>query len=166
MRPTRGSSSISSAKASATLKRIGRDVEQVDDRFGLRRDSAFGSKRTVQPLRTLDALHQVGHQPGEPLVGTDQHVGTSRSASSARCGEHLRNILERLALDQSREQQIALFPQRELLVEIDVVACRAAGGGSLSSTNVDSDQEELGGDVEVERLHLLELGEVRGRPCV
>ena len=36
MRPTRGSSSTSSATASATLTRIGRDVEQVDPRRRLR----------------------------------------------------------------------------------------------------------------------------------
>ena len=57
------------------------------------------------------------------------------------------------------EQQVALFPERELVVEIDVVVA----GQQPPRLELDQrgrDQQELGGDVEVEPSMLLELGQV------
>ena len=39
-------------------------------------------------------------------------------------------VLERLALDEPGEQQVALGPERQLVVEVEVVVARAGGAGS------------------------------------
>ena len=85
--------------------------------------------------------------------------GNDRSASSASRLNTFGDVLERLALDEAGEQQVALFPQGELLVEVAVVGAGQQSAG-LQLDQRGGDQQELGGDVEVERLHLLELDQV------
>ena len=93
------------------------DVEQVDERLRTRRERPDrGALQTAH----AGALEQVGDQAGEALVGPDQ----AREREIGVVGEpaeDLGDVLERLALDQPRQQQVALFPQRELVVEVDVV---------------------------------------------
>ena len=84
--------------------------------------------------------------------------GNDRSASSAS-REHPGDVLERLALDEAGEQQVALFPQCELLVEVAVGGARQQPPG-LQLDQRGGDQQELGGDIEVERLHLLDLDQI------
>jgi hypothetical protein len=143
--PTRGSSSTSSATASATVIRIGFTWWQVDHRHRLGRERPDGGVAEALHAR---ALEQVGRQPGEAFVGTHERAN-ERSASSARRLNTVRDVLERLALEQAGEQQVALLPQRELLVEVDVGAARQQAPG-LELDQRGGDQQELGGDVEVE----------------
>ena len=58
-------------------------------------------------------------------------------------------VLERLALEQPGQQQVALLPQRQLLVELDVVAAGQQPAG-LQLQQHGGDQQELGRHVEVE----------------
>jgi len=52
-----------------------------------------------------------------------------------------------------------LFPQGELLVEVHVVLSGQEAPG-LEFHERGGDQQELGGDIEIERLHPIEFGEV------
>ena len=70
---------------------------------------------------------------------------------------HARRVLERLALEQPREQEVALLEAHQLLVEIDVFAA----GQQPARLQLDErrrDQQELGRDVEIDALHVLDLG--------
>ena len=85
--------------------------------------------------------------------------GKLRPASSASEPNSARHVLERLALEQAGEQEVALLPQRQLVVEVDVGAAGQQTAG-LELDERGGDEQELGGDVEVELLHALDLGEV------
>ena len=96
-----------------------------------------------------DAREQVGREADEALLET----GGARVRPSGLGGEAVEDrgdVLERLALEQAGEQQVALLPERELLVEIDVVATREQAA-CLQLDERRGDQQELGRDVEVER---------------
>ena len=88
---------------------------------------------------------------------------TRRATLAAACvgqrAEHGGDVLERLALEQAGEQQVALLPQGQLVVEVDVGRPGQQAAG-LELDERGGDQQELGGDVEIERLHPLDLGEV------
>ena len=106
-----------------------------------------------------DALEHVGRELDEPLVRT----GHTRERAPGTIGERVERdgrVLERLALDEAGEQQVALGPQRQLLVEVEVVVARQEAAG-LQLDQRGGDEEELGGDVEAQLLHRLELGQVR-----
>ena len=101
------------------------DVEQVDRRARLGRQGADGG---VAHAQRREAGQRVGRQPDEALVGPD----LAREAAPGLVGERpeqARDVLERLALEQPGEQQVALLPQGELVVEVDAPPARAAGGG-------------------------------------
>ena len=66
-----------------------------------------------------------------------------------QAAEHGGDVLERLALEQAGEQQVALLPEGQLLVEVDVVAAGQQAAG-LQLDQRGGDEQELGGDVEVE----------------
>ena len=73
--------------------------------------------------------------------------------------EHDRRVLERLALEQAGEQQVALLPQGQLVVEVEV----GLVGQQSPRLQLDErrrDEQELGGDLEVELLELGQLGQV------
>ena len=94
----------------------------------------------------------------EALVGADL-AGEAAVGVVGQPAEHAGDVLERLALEQPGEQQVALLPQRQLVVEVDVVAARQQPAG-LQLDERRRDQQELGGDVEVERLQPLDLDQV------
>ena len=126
MRPTRGSSSISSATASATVNRTGLTWNR----------STIGSGRGVSARmaalwrrRTLVPSSRSGIRPANRSSGPTRR-GNEQVGLVGEAAEDLGDVLERLALDQARQQQVALLPQCELLVEVAVVGARAAGGGS------------------------------------
>ena len=104
------------------------------------------------------AVEQVGRHVVEALVGTDLAGHALRRRLGERA-EHRRDVLERLALEQPGEQQVAFLPQRQLVVEVDVVAT-GQQPARLQLDERGGDQQELGGDVEVEGLQPLDLGEV------
>ena len=85
--------------------------------------------------------------------------GWERPAAVGQARQHPRRVLERLALEQAGQQQVALLPQRELVVEVDVVVAGQQAAG-LELDQGRGDQQELGGDVEVEVLQPVELGQV------
>ena len=107
-----------------------------------------------------DAGEQVGREVEEPLLepgGAGAASGRPRRPGRPSTGG---GVLERLALEQAGQQQVALLPQRQLVVEVDVVVAGQQPPG-LQLDQGGGDQQELGGDVEVERRRmLLELGQV------
>ena len=92
--------SASIARRKARLQVVGRDAgEQVGRR----------ARRSAPRGRRVRGKRAAG------LVGQPRERGGG--------------VLERLALEQAGEQQVALLPQRQLVVEVDVVVARAAAGG-------------------------------------
>ena len=131
------------------------DVEQVDPRHRLgRHGPQVGG---VQALAG-DALEQVGHQLVEALVG----AGGSRKRPVGVVGqaaEHPGDVLERLALEQAGQQQVALLPQASSSSR----STSSRPGQQAAGLQLDErrrDQQELGGDVEVEDLQPLDLVQV------
>ena len=122
---------------------------------GRRREGPHGG---VAQALEAGALEQVGDQRREALVGTDL-AGEAAVGVVGQAAEHRGDVLERLALEQPGEQQVALLPQRQLLVEVDVGAARQQAPG-LELDERGGDQQELGRDVEVEGLQTLDLGQV------
>ena len=121
--------------------------------------STFGARPRRAAARNAssgDALERIGRERPERLLGPG---GPRR-----RCGrlgdprvEHLGRVLERLALEQPREQEVALLEAQQLLVDVDVVAAREQPP-RLELDERRRDEQELGGAVEVDPLHLLDLG--------
>ena len=73
--------------------------------------------------------------------------------------ERLGRVLERLALEQARQQEVALLEAQQLFVELELVEAREQAAG-LELHQRGGDEQELGGDVEVELLEAVELGDV------
>jgi hypothetical protein len=114
--------------------------------------------RCVAECGELDPLEWVGHEAPERLLRTDEArqaaVGAAHERRQRTCC-----VLERLALEQARKQQVALLEPQQLLVELEV----RWSGEQAPRLQLDEgrrDEEELRRDLEVERLHRLELGEV------
>src|SRR4029079_14943420 len=90
----------------------------------------------------------------------------ARAAPDGKAGtrdtrmQHLRRVLEGLAVEQPTEQQIAFLEAAQLLVELDVVAPREQAPG-LQLHQRRRDQQELGCRLEIDSLHALDLGAER-----
>ena len=87
----------------------------------------------VQAARR-DAGEQVGREPAKRSSAPDR-CGQRPAGGVGQRAEHGGRVLERLALEQAGEQQVALLPQGELLVEVDVVA-PGSRRRAFSSTSV------------------------------
>jgi tryptophanyl-tRNA synthetase len=131
------------------------DMEQIDARH---RAWGRGAEKGGANAMTRHTLEQIGHQALEAVVrarlprkGAIGLVGQTR--------EDRGDVFEGLALEQPGQQQIALLPERELVVEIDVVAPGEQTAG-LELDERRGDEQELRGHVEVERLHPFDLGDV------
>ena len=74
--------------------------------------------------------------------------------------EHPGRVLERLALEQAGEEQVALLEAQQLLVELAHVGAREQAAG-LELDERRGDEQELGGDVEVEAVEALDLDQER-----
>src|SRR5690606_31319429 len=109
-----------------------------------------------------DAGEQVGRHLEEPLLRPGG-AGEAAAGLVAEAAEHGGGVLERLALEQTGEEEVALLPERQLLVELDVVPTWQEAAG-LELDERGGDEQELGGDVEVEGAlglaHPVELGQV------
>ncbi len=73
--------------------------------------------------------------------------------------EHLRCVLEGLALEEPGQEEIPLLPEPELVVEIEVVV----DGEQAAALELDErgcDQEELGGQLEITGIDPLDLGQI------
>ena len=122
-----------------------RDVEQVDARLGLGVSARIAASRIFSGV---EPGHRIGRQPGEALVGSDG-AREAPPGLVGECPEQPRDVLERLALEQPGEQEVALLPQGELVVEVERCRARQQPAG-LELDERGGDQQELGGDVEVE----------------
>ena len=131
------------------------DVFGVDDRLGLGRQHA---QRGGAQRGGADPLQRVGDEPTVGLLRPGEAGHTAAGAARHRV-EGERGVLERLALEQPREQEVALLEAEQLFVELGVVETREEAA-RLQLHEGGRDEEELGGDVEIERLHAVELGEV------
>jgi tryptophanyl-tRNA synthetase len=131
------------------------DVIDAHDRLGSR--SHRPQVRGLDVLK-IDADEQIRCNLHEPLVETGpawrrQHRRVEEEPENLCC------ILESLAVEQSCDQQIALLPERELVVQIDVGIL----GQETLALQFDKrrrDEEKFGGDIEVEFIHLLDLDEI------
>ena len=123
------------------------DVEQVDPRHRLGRERARWRRRAG--AAGVTPASRSGTSSAKRSSGPTCR-GTLRSAASASAPKHRDDVLERLALEQAGEQQVALLPQRQLVVEVDVGAAGQQAAG-LQLDERGGDQQELGGHVEVER---------------
>ena len=130
-----------------------RDVVGAHLRLDLGREAALGRG---QEHVERDALERVRRQRSERLFGAGGARNRPRGLGDARV-EDLRRVLERLALEQPREQQIALLEPQQLLVDVDVLAAGQQAPG-LELHQRGRDQQELGRAVEVDPLHRLDLG--------
>ncbi len=125
-----------------------------DDRGGGREHAQRGGAQRVEP----HALQRVGHHPAVGLLGTGG-AGHAAVGPAHPAFEGAGGVLERLALEQPGQEEVALLEAQQLLVELEVLdAGEQAAGLELDQRG--GDEEELGGDVEVERVHAVELGEV------
>ena len=144
-----GSRRSTVSTASRTLARTGAMCSVSTTTHRRRREHAQrgGAQRVG-----ADALERVGHERAVRLLGPGgaghAAVGAADAGLEARGG-----VLERLALEQAGEQQVALLEAEQLLVELDVFEAGEQAAG-LELHERGGDEEELGGDVEVERLPL------------
>jgi hypothetical protein len=68
-------------------------------------------------------------------------------------------VFERLAVEQTSNKEVALFPKGELIVEIDVNVL----GQETLALEFDErgrNQQKLSGDLQIEMLKLLDLDEI------
>src|SRR5581483_8472998 len=100
-------------------------------------------ERRLEVLRR-DAGEQVGRQ-GEEVVLGPGGAGEGPAGLVAEEGKALGGVLERLALEQPGEEEVALLPEGELLVELDVVPPGQEPAG-LQLDQGGGDEQELGGD--------------------
>ena len=145
MRPTRGSSSTSSSTASITLART--EWMWAISTMGTGRGARPGrmaAARSAAATPSSRSGARARKRSSSPAVrGT-----TGRPPGDSR-GQHDRRVLEGLALEQPGEEQVALLPQGQLVVEVEigVVGQQPAG---LELDQGGGDEQELGGDLEVE----------------
>jgi hypothetical protein len=79
-------------------------------------------------------------------------AGGARERAAGLLGQAVQGggrVLERLALEQLGEQQVALLPEAELVVEVDVTDA-GEQAPALELHQGGGDEEELGGHLEVE----------------
>lgn len=65
------------------------------------------------------ARQQIGGQFGEALVEAGG-AGVGPTGHLGQAGQQAGRVLERLALDQTGQEQVSLLPDGELVVEVDV----------------------------------------------
>ena len=154
--PTSGSRRSTDSTASRTLARTGATWSVSTTTTG-----GAASARSAAARSASGFTRSSGSGASERSGSSGPAVrGTLRSARRMQAFERLGRVLERLALEQARQQQVALLEAQQLLVELEVVEAREQAAG-LELHQRRRDEQELGGDVEVEAAsHALELGEV------
>lgn len=130
-------------------------VEEIDLGLGFRRGRPNVSGMHVFGPHTFQ---KVGHEFGETFVRTDG-PGERPVGLVGERAEDSTHVLERLALEEPRQQEVALLPESEFLVEIDVLSS-GQQTTSLQFHEGGRDQQELGRHVEIERLHGLDLVQI------
>ena len=131
------------------------DVKQVDNRLRPRRERL---DRSV--LESLDAraFEHVGQDAVKPFVGADD-TGKALVRLVGEPSEDAGDVFERLGFEQSGEQHVALFPQRQFIVEVDIASVWQQPAG-LQVHEGGSDQQKTGRDVEIEFGQFFQFDEV------
>ena len=106
----------------------------------------------------LDPGQQVGCQVQEPLLQPGP-PGVGQLGPARLTEKGLGRVLERLALQQPSQEQVALLPQGQLLLQIAVVPPGEQAAG-LELDQGGGDEEELGGHVQIDGGHLGQLGQI------
>ena len=134
-----------------------RDVVEIDLRRRRRRREPADRGR-VQALGG-DPRERVRRQAAERLLDA-RAAGDDLAAAPQQALEHAGRVLERLALEQPGQQQVALLEAEQLLVELG----HLRAGQQAADLELDErrrDQQELGGDVEIDPVDRLDLDEER-----
>ncbi len=126
----------------------------------LRVDLFRGLRREPAPCRRDERierqpLQRVGRERTERLFGTNRAPDRAPRLLHPLV-QHFGCVLERLALEEASQQQVALFEAEQLLVEIDVVSARQQAP-RLELDQRRRDQQELGRDLEIDALHAVDL---------
>ena len=130
-----------------------RDVHRLNFFGELRRETS--SRRREEGFQR-NPFEGVRGQRSERFLGPGR--ARDRAARTLQLLAHdASRVLERLALEQAREQEVALLESHQLFVEIDVLAPREEAP-RLQLDERRRDEQELGGDVEIDALHVLDLG--------
>ena len=106
-----------------------------------------------------DPVERVGHERPVRLLGARHCEAGCGRPGAISAGDGVGRVLERLALEQPREQQVAGLEPEQLLVELGVAEVGQEAPG-LELDERGRDEQELGGDVEIEGLHAVDLGQV------
>jgi hypothetical protein len=115
-----------------------------------RRDGPGGDGAEVGGPQALggDAGEDVGREVDEAVLEAGG-PGERAARLLGQAVERRRRVLERLALEQLREEQVALLPEGELVVDVDVAHPRQQPA-ALELHEGCGDEEELGRHLEVE----------------
>ena len=105
-----------------------------------------------------DPFERVGDEGPERLLGA-RDAGQAAVGDPHEGAERVGRVLERLALEQPRQEQVAFLEAQQLLVELEVLGAGEQPAG-LELDERRRDEQELRRDLEVERFHAVELGEV------
>ncbi len=128
---------------------------EIDAQLGLRRSR---TQERSPELVGRDPVEAVGREIQESLVGTGQ-PGERPPRLGCHAVEHAGDVLEHLAVDEPSQKQVALVPEGQLVVEVEIVVAGQQAPG-LQLDEGGGDEEELGGDLEIDRLHAVELGQI------
>lgn len=131
------------------------DMEEVDLGLGFRSDRSHVRRMDLLGLHTLQ---KVGHQLGEAFIGAGRSCETTVGVVGQR-PEDPTHVLEGLAFEETGEQKVAFFPERQFLVEVDVFSARQEPAG-LQLHQGGGDQKELRRHVEIEEFHLVDFGQI------
>ena len=104
-------------------------------------------------------LEEIGGEADETILVGPDTTGIRPRRVSGQLPQDECRVLEGLAFDEPREEQVTLLPQAELVVEVDLRVVRKQATG-LQLDQRCRNQEELGSDPQVEAIHALELDQV------
>ena len=112
--------------ASATLARIGATWSVSTWGWGL---GVNARRAAAASWRVVIAVERVGHERAVGLLGAGD-PGQAPVGAADEDLERLGGVLERLALEEAGEEQVALLEAEQLVVELESRRRRGAGGGS------------------------------------
>ena len=71
-------------------------------------------------LTRRHTLEKIRHELGESLIGSTR-PGTGSIGGVCHVGEHLTDVLERLAFQETSQEEISFLPERQLFVQIHLL---------------------------------------------
>ena len=125
----------------------------------LRRRSGGGGPQERSPeIVGAHPFQEVGHQVEIALVGTGT-AGIAPTGNRSQLLQSLSRRLEGLALQQASQQQIALRPQGQFLVQVQRLAV-GQKAAALQLNQRGSDKQKFGGHFQIELLHAVEFSQI------